>query len=603
MVKEEGFGRDDFDNEDDYRLYCLRHSTAHIMAQAVQRLHPTARLAIGPPVEDGFYYDIEIPGHTLSEDDLPLIEAEMKKIVKDNQRFELEEVDKATLRAELIAADQPYKVEMLDGFEGAISVSRNPSKKTGETWSDMCRGPHVMRTGQCKHFKLTKLAGAYWRGDANNPQLQRIYGTVWPKRDALDAYLFRIEEAKKRDHRKLGQQLDLFMFHDYSPGCAFWLPNGEVIYHTLADRMRSLLMDEGYVSVRTPQLFDKKLWETSGHWEHYQENLFHFSEGHFHEGEGHEEDDNRILGVKPMNCPSHMLIFGSRKRSYRELPMRVHDQGVLHRNELSGALSGLTRVRQFSQDDGHIFCAEDQIADEIEKLLELVERIYGAFGMSMKIHLSTRPENKLGDDDLWDRAEGALIEGLKRREIDYGIKKGDGAFYGPKIDFDIYDALGRAHQCATVQLDYQLPRRFELSYVGADNALHTPVVIHRAIVGSFERFIGVLIEHYAGNFPVWLAPEQVRVMTVSEKSVEHGTAVMEALTAAGVRVTFDDGDEKIGYKIRECHGKKVPYMAVIGAKELDNGTVAIRSRDDGDLGTMSVAEFVAKVQSEAVVPF
>lgn len=605
MVKEEGFDRNDFGSEEEYRLHCLRHSTAHIMAQAVQRMHPTARLAIGPPIEDGFYYDIEIPGVTLSEDDLPAIEAEMKKIVKENQTFEMETVDRDALRARLVEADQPYKVEMLDGFDDEIKVCKNFSKKTGDTWQDMCAGPHVMRTGQCKHFKLLKVAGAYWRGDASRPQLQRIYGTVWPKRADLDQYLFRLEEAKKRDHRKVGAQLDLFMFHDYSPGCAFWLPKGETLYHILSDRMRSLLLTEGYVAVRTPQLFDKKLWETSGHWAHYQENLFHFSEGHFAEGEESEHDHTheRILGLKPMNCPSHMLIFGSRKRSYRELPMRVHDQGVLHRNELSGALSGLTRVRQFSQDDAHIFCTEDQIADEIEKLLELVERVYGAFGMSMKIHLSTRPEDKLGDDELWDRAEGALKEGLGRRGIDYGIKEGDGAFYGPKIDFDIYDALGRGHQCATVQLDYQLPRRFELTYVGADNALHTPVVIHRAIVGSFERFIGVLIEHYAGNFPVWLAPEQVRVMTVSEKSVEHGAAVTNALKAAGVRVTFDDGDEKIGYKIRECHGKKVPYMAVIGAKEAEEGTVAIRSRDDGDLGTMSVEDFVAKVVAEGEVPF
>ncbi|MEZ4320703.1 MAG: threonine--tRNA ligase [Myxococcota bacterium] len=603
MNEEEGFGRDDFASEDEYRLYCLRHSTAHIMAQAVQRLHPTARLAIGPPVQDGFYYDIEIPGVTLSEDDLTSIEAEMKAIVKDNQPFEMEEVDRDALRAELVAADQPYKVEMLDGFEGAIKVCRNPSKKTGDTWSDMCRGPHVMRTGQCKHFKLLKIAGAYWRGDANNPQLQRLYGTVWPNREQLDQYLYRLEEAKKRDHRKLGQQLDLFMFHDWAPGAAFWLPNGEVLYHILADRMRTLLLSDGYVAVRTPLLFDKKLFETSGHWDHYQENLFHFAEGHFHEGTAGEDEEHKTIGLKPMNCPSHMLIFGSRKRSYRELPMRIHDQGVLHRNELSGALSGLTRVRQFSQDDGHIFCAEDQIADEVQRLLTLVDRVYGAFGMEVKIHLSTRPADKLGSDDLWDRAEAALELALKRSGIDYGMKPGDGAFYGPKIDFDVFDALGRGHQCATVQLDFQLPRRFELSYVGADNTAHTPVVIHRAVVGSFERFIGVIIEHYAGNFPVWLAPEQVRVMTVSEKSVPYGRTVLDALAAAGVRATFDDGDEKIGYKIRECHGKKVPYMLVIGEKEAEDGTVNVRSRDSSDTPTIPLADFLAKIAEEGRIPF
>jgi threonyl-tRNA synthetase len=602
MESEEGLGRDDFASEEAYRLYCLRHSTAHVMAQAVQRLHPEARLAIGPPVEDGFYYDIEIPGKTLSEDDLPAIEKEMKRICKENQPFELEEVDPAELRAQLVEQDQVYKVEMLDGFDGKITVCKNPSKKTGETWEDMCRGPHVMRTGQCKHFKLLRIAGAYWRGDSNNPQLQRIYGTVWPKRDELDQYLFRLEEAKKRDHRKVGVQLDLFMFHDWAPGAAFWLPNGEVLYHILADRMRSLLLDEGYVAVRTPLLFDKKLFETSGHWDHYQENLYHFPEGHHHE-HSEVDEDGKIIGLKPMNCPSHMLIFGSRKRSYRELPMRVHDQGVLHRNELSGTLSGLTRVRQFSQDDAHIFCTEAQIADEVEALLELVDRVYGAFGMEVKIHLSTRPEDKLGDDALWDQAEGALKEALERRGIDYGLKEGDGAFYGPKIDFDVFDALGRGHQCATVQLDFQLPRRFDLSYVGADNENHVPVVIHRAIVGSFERFIGVLIEHYAGNFPVWLAPEQVRVMTVSEKSLAHGKAVTDALSAAGVRVTFDDGDDKIGYKIRQCHGKKVPYMAIIGERELEEGTVSIRSRDDGDLGSLTVEDFVARVRNEGQVPF
>jgi len=603
MEEAEGFARGDFESDEDYKLYCLRHSTAHIMAQALQRLHPTVRLAIGPPVEDGFYYDIEVPGVTLSEDDLPAIEAAMKKIVKENQTFELEQVDPAALREQLVESDQPYKVEMLDGFEGAVSVCKNFSKKTGETWADMCRGPHVMRTGNCKHFKLLKIAGAYWRGDSNNPQLQRIYGTVWPKRDQLDQYLFRLEEARKRDHRKLGQQLELFMFHEWAPGAPFWLPNGEVLYHILSDRMRHLLLDQGYVAVRTPLLFDKKLFETSGHWDHYQENLYHFSEGHFHEGDEAEGHDHKIIGLKPMNCPSHMLIFGSRKRSYRELPMRIHDQGVLHRNELSGTLSGLTRVRQFSQDDGHIFCAEDQIADEVAKLLELVDRIYGAFGMEVKIHLSTRPADKLGDDDLWDRAEGALKEALERSGIDYGIKAGDGAFYGPKIDFDVFDALGRGHQCATVQLDFQLPRRFELSYVGADNALHTPVVIHRAVVGSFERFIGVLIEHYAGNFPVWLAPEQVRVMTVSEKSLEHGQVVYDALLAAGIRATFDDSDEKIGYKIRECHGKKVPYMLVIGERESQEGTVNVRSRDAEGRPTMSVEDFLAKVVEESKTPF
>lgn len=598
--EQDGLGREAFESEEDYKLHCLRHSTAHVMAQAVQRLHPTVRLAIGPPVTDGFYYDIEIPGHTLSESDLELIEAEMKKIVKENQTLQIQPVDKAEFRAQLVAADQPYKVEMLDAFD-EVTVCRHTAKN-GEVWEDMCRGPHVMRTGQCKHFRLTKLAGAYWRGDSNNPQLQRIYGTVWPTREALDQYMFRIEEAKKRDHRRLGPQLDLFMFHEYAPGAPFWLPNGEVLWHILADRMRTLLLGEGYVAVRTPLIFDKKLWETSGHWDHYQENLYHFSDGHFAEGKEHEEHDHKILGVKPMNCPSHMLIFGSRKRSYRELPLRIHDQGVLHRNELSGTLSGLTRVRQFSQDDGHIFCMESQISSEVEKMLELIDRVYGAFGMEIGIYLSTRPANKLGDEDLWDRAEGALREALEKRGVTYKIKAGDGAFYGPKIDFDVFDALGRAHQCATLQLDYQLPIRFDLSYVGADNTAHRPVVIHRAIVGSFERFIGILIEHYAGAFPAWLAPEQARVLTVSEKSVEYGQQVYERLVAAGIRSTFDDGDEKLGKKIAEARGRQIPWLVVVGERDAESGTVAIRTRD-GEQQGMSLDAFLTLAADESRIPF
>ena len=611
----------EFATEEEARLYRLRHSTAHVLAQAVQRLHPTARLAIGPPVDNGFYYDIDIPGHTISENDFPEIEAVMKKIVKENQTFEMVKWDRDELIAFYEEHDQPYKLDLLEKNipDNPVSVCSNPQKKTDGEWIDLCRGGHVPRTGQCKHFKLMKVAGAFWRGDSSGPQLQRIYGTVWPTRVALDEHLHFLEEAKKRDHRKLGKELDLFMFHEWAPGAPFWLPNGEDVYNTLSTQMRKLLAGKGYEVVRTPLVFDKKLFETSGHWAHYQENLFHFPEGHHsehnhdhkfgydHEAEEDEErtdgHEHRILGLKPMNCPSHMLIFGSRKRSYRELQLRLHDQGVLHRNELSGALSGLTRVRQFSQDDAHIFCAEDQIADEVADVLRLVDTVYSAFDMSFDLKLSTRPEKKLGDDDLWDRAEGALREALERDGREYTIKEGDGAFYGPKIDFDVHDALKRTHQCATVQLDFQLPRRFELSYVGADNTAHTPVVIHRAVLGSFERFIGILIEHYGGNFPVWLAPEQVRVMNVSEKSIDHGNHVLAELKAAGIKATFDDTNAKIGYKIRGCHGKKVPYMAVLGVREAEEDTVAIRSRDHGDLGTMLLAEFIDRVKAEAVLPF
>ncbi len=596
-------GRADFESDEAYRLYCLRHSAAHVMAQAILQLWPDARLAFGPPIQDGFYYDIDIPGVTISEDDLPRIEAEMKKVVKQNQKFEQEHWTKEEAIAYFAEHGQVFKVEHVGRLPvDKVSIFRNRRKDGGE-FVDLCGGPHVMRTKQTKNFKLLKVSGAYWLGDASNPQLQRVYGTVWRTREELDQYLFRLEEAKKRDHRKLGQQLDLFMFHEWAPGAPFWLPRGEFMYDLLGSRMRQLLAGEGYDVVKTPLVFDKKLFETSGHWDHYQENLFHFPEGHFTEDSQDAEDANKILGLKPMNCPSHMLIFRSKKRSYRDLPLRIHDQGVLHRNELRGTLSGLTRVRQFQQDDAHLFVAEDQIAEEVGTLLGLVDRIYAAFDMKVEVNLATRPEKMLGDDALWDRAEGALREALDASGKPYGIHEGDGAFYGPKIDFDVYDALGRAHQCATVQLDFNLPRRFELSYVGADNQPHVPVVIHRAIFGSFERFIAILIEHYGGNFPTWLAPEQVRVMTVSEKSLAHGHAVTDALRAAGCRVQFDDGDDKIGYKIKMCHGMKVPYMAIIGEKEQEQGTVSIRARDEGDLGSIPVDEFVARVVAESALPF
>lgn len=597
------FSRDQFESEADYRLYCLRHSCAHILAQAVQRLHPATRLAIGPPIKDGFYYDIDIPGVTLSEADLPVIEAEMKKIVKENQRFQMVPWPRDTLLARYTDTAQVYKLELMAGIpDDPISVCENTQKGDAEPWIDLCRGNHVDFTGRCKHFRLLRLSGAYWRGDATRPQLQRIYGTAWPTKDELETYLFRLEEAKKRDHRKLGKELELFMFHDVAAGAPFWLPRGEHVYHTLSEAMRTLLVGNGYSPVRTPMLFDKSLWETSGHWEHYQENMFHFAEGHHAEGDSDEEPDSRIIGLKPMNCPSHMLIFRSTRRSYRELPLRIHDQGVLHRNELRGALGGLTRVRQLCQDDAHIFCTTEQIESEMVALLLLVQRVYGMFGLGFQANLSTRPEQFMGAPELWDAAEAGLRSALEAAGLAYKVKAGDGAFYGPKIDFEVLDALDRAWQCATIQLDFQLPQRFELKYVGTDNTEHAPVVIHRAIFGSFERFIGILIEHWAGNFPMWLSPEQVRVMTVSEKSVAHGSVVHAALKAAGLQATFDDGDEKIGKKIRDCHAMKVNYMAVIGERELEEGTVSVRSRDHGDLGSMSVADFVARLSAEAKSP-
>lgn len=604
-----------YEDAEEASLAKLRHSCAHILAQAVQRLWPNARLAVGPPIKDGFYYDIEIPGVTLSEDDFPAIEKQMKRIVKENQPFEMVPWERERLLSQYKTDDQVYKLDLLERIipDDPVSVCENKQKQSDDVWIDMCKGGHVPRTGNCKHFKLLTVAGAYWRGDSKQPMLQRIYGTAWKKRDDLDAYLNRLAEAKKRDHRRVGKDLGLFMFHDWAPGAPFWLPKGEHMYNLLSHRMRELLVQGGYDPVRTPLVFDKTLFETSGHWAHYRENMFHFPERHATHGHGEgdhghshdhgHEHEGRTMGLKPMNCPSHMLIFKNRRRSYRELPIRIHDQGVLHRNELSGALSGLTRVRQFSQDDAHIFCMPEQIADEVATLLELIDHVYSAFGMKVELKLSTRPEEKLGDDALWDQAEGALREALERTGRPYTVNEGDGAFYGPKIDFDVYDALERSHQCATIQLDYQLPRRFELQYMGADNQPHVPVVIHRAVFGSFERFIGILIEHYGGNFPVWLAPEQVRVLTVSEKSAEHGQAVHDALKAAGAMVTQDLSDSTIGYKIRETHGQKIPYMAIIGEKEQEDGTVSIRSRDDGDLGAMPVADFVARVKAELEIPF
>ena len=594
-------GRDSFASEEEYRLHCLRHSTAHVMAQAIMNIYPEAQLAIGPSIQDGFYYDIDIDS-TLSEESLTAIEEQMKKICKENQPFQHEVWSSEQANQFFTETNQKYKLELIEGLGAEeVHIYKNTAKD-GKVFLDLCRGPHVARTQQCKHFKLLKVSGAYWRGDSNREQLQRVYGTVWHTKEALDQYLFRLEEAKKRDHRKLGKELGLFMFHPYAPGAPFWLPKGEHIYQKLSTGMRDLLVGEGYVSVKTPLIFDKKLWETSGHWEHYSENMFHFEENEGSEDKGSEESGCgcRTFGLKPMNCPSHMLIFGSQKRSHRELPLRIHDQGVLHRNEISGALAGLTRVRQFSQDDAHIFCMENQIEAEVKELLRLIERIYSAFDMGYAIKLSTRPEKFLGEIEVWDRAESGLKNALEASGQEYSINEGDGAFYGPKIDFEVLDALGRAFQCATIQLDFQLPIRFDLSYVGADNSPHRPVVIHRAILGSFERFIGILIEHYAGKFPVWLAPEQARILTVSEKSDEYAQEVFNQLKALGAQVTWDDSSNKIGYKIREARHQRVPYLLVIGKNELENRTLSVRSREDGDLGELSLDDFKGRLTEEMV---
>ena len=602
-MEEHEQGREAFESDEAFNLHRLRHSAAHVMAEAITTLFPGAKLGIGPAIQDGFYYDVDV-SRPIAEDDLVAIEAEMKRIRKRNSRFEREVLDRATALERFGAEGQDYKVDLIEHLpeDAEITVFHQGG------FTDLCRGPHVGRTGNIKHVKLLKVSGAYWRGDSAGPQLQRVYGTVWKTRVELDAYLFRLEEAKKRDHRRVGRDLGLFMFHEWAPGVPFFLPKGEAVWHELSEAMRTRLLHDGYVAVRTPMLFDARLWKTSGHWQHYSEDMFHFhprqepSEPTAEQAHQHDPDHN-VMGLKPMNCPSHMLIYKNTKKSYRDLPLRISDQGVLHRNELRGALSGLTRVRQFCQDDAHLFVTEDQIQEEVTTLLSLVREIYEAFDLGFQVSLATRPEKMLGAPERWDAAEAALQGALEAAGIEYKLNEGDGAFYGPKIDFEVIDALGREWQCATIQLDYQLPERFDLTYVGADNTTHRPVVIHRAIFGSLERFMAILLEHYAGDFPVWLAPIQVRVLTVSEKSVEYGAAVVAALEAVGVRVHFDDRDDKIGLKIREAHGSKAPYMAIVGERDIEGGTVSIRSRAGGDEGAVPLPDFAARLAGELGSPF
>ena len=585
-------------SRNDEGVEIIRHSFAHLVGHAVKQLYPDAKMAIGPVIDNGFYYDIAY-SRAFTPDDLVKIESRMKELIKLDYDVVVEVVSKEQAQEAFVAREEPYKLQIVNEIPDGEVIKLYHH----EEYTDMCRGPHVPNTRHLRYFKLMKVAGAYWRGDSNNEMLQRVYGTAWSSKKELKAHLRLLEEAEKRDHRKLGKELELFMFHPYAPGAPFWLPKGEHIYQKLSQGMRGLLVDRsGYVSVKTPLMFDKTLWETSGHWEHYSENMYSFNEGEEvgESDDGHDHSGCRTFGLKPMNCPAHMLIFGAQKRSHKELPMRICDQGVLHRNELSGALSGLTRVRQFCQDDAHIFCMESQIEEEVSELLGLVEQIYTAFDMGYSIKVSTRPEKYMGDIEVWNQAEQSLKNALEASGQEYSINEGDGAFYGPKIDFEVLDAIGRAFQCATIQLDFQLPNRFDLTYVGADNAPHRPVVIHRAILGSFERFIGILIEHYEGKFPVWLAPEQVRLLTISEKFEEYAAHVETKLKEIGVQVTWDNSSNKIGYKIREARNARVPYRVVIGAKEQENETVSVACRDNGDLGSMSLDDFVGKLIPEIV---
>ena len=567
-----------FENKEYRDTY--RHTTSHILAQAVKRLYPDTKLAIGPSIDDGFYYDLDSET-VFTPEILEQIEAEMRKICKEKlpiERFELPREEAIALMKE---KDEPYKVELIEDLpEGeAISFYRQ-----GE-FTDLCAGPHVDNTGRIKGnaIKLMSCTGAYWRGDSSRKMLQRIYGTCFLKKEELESYLNRLEEAKKRDHRKLGRELGLFMLADEGPGFPFFLPKGMVLKNTLLDYWRSVHKRYGYVEISTPIILNQELWHRSGHWDHYKNNMYT------------TVIDGEDYAVKPMNCPGGMLVYKNEPHSYRDLPMRVAELGIVHRHELSGALHGLFRVRCFTQDDAHIFMTPEQMKDEIKGVVQIFDEIYSTFALSYKIELSTMPEDHMGDEQTWRMAEATLKAAIEELGKPYEINEGDGAFYGPKLDFHLSDSIGRTWQCGTIQLDFQMPERFELEYVGEDGQKHRPVMIHRALLGSIERFIGVITEHFAGAFPTWLAPVQVKVMTITDRSRDWAVEVAKRLDAAGVRVETDLRNEKIGYKIREAQSQKIPYMLVIGDKEAEAGAVAVRTRTGGDKGAMPLDEFEAMI--------
>lgn len=558
------------------------HTASHIMAQAVKRLYPDVKLTIGPAIENGFYYDFDA-GEPLTPETLEKIEAEMKQIVKEAlplERFELSPNEAVKL---MEAKNEPYKVELIGEHAGKgepISFYRQ-----GE-FTELCAGPHLPDTGRVKAFKLTSCTGAYWRGDAKNQMLQRIYGTAFPKQAALDEYLARMEEAKKRDHRKLGKELELFTILEEGPGFPFFLPKGMVLKNLLIDYWREIHREAGYQEISTPMILSRSLWERSGHWAHYKENMYT------------TVIDEEDYAIKPMNCPGGMLVYKTKPRSYRDLPLRVGELGLVHRHELSGALHGLMRVRCFTQDDAHIFMTPDQIKEEIKGVVALIDKVYGTFGFPYKIELSTMPEDHMGELADWERATDALRGAITELGYAYEVNEGDGAFYGPKLDFHLQDCLGRTWQCGTIQLDFQLPERFELEYTGADGQKHRPIMIHRVVFGSIERFIGILIEHFAGAFPLWIAPEQVRILPISERHHEKAREIYQQLFNAGMRVEIDERSEKIGYKIREAQLQKIPYMLIIGDKEAESGTVSVRRRGEGDLGAVKTEAFLATALAE-----
>jgi threonyl-tRNA synthetase len=568
-------------------LDLIRHDAAHVLAAAVMELYPGVKISIGPPIENGFYYDFDFPdGVALNEGDFERIEAKMREHVKADEPFVREDVSVGDALERFLAEGQDYKVELIEDLvrdQGVHTVSLY----TNGPFTDLCRGPHAPSTSRIGAFKLQSVAGAYWRGDANRKMLTRVYGTAFFKQKELDEHLERLEQARARDHRKLGRELNLFMFSELSPGSPFWQPAGMAIWNELTELWREENRARGYQEVKTPILYDVDLWKQSGHWHVYRDNMY------FTEVEG------RAMGLKPMNCPAHIQLYKEQRRSYRDLPIRYSEAGLVHRHEPSGTLHGLLRVRHITQDDAHIFCTEEQLVDEVIRCLDFGFAIYDLFGFEPRLELSTRPDKRIGSEEMWDRAEGALEAALRKRGLQFEVNPGDGAFYGPKIDLHMTDSIGRSWQLGTVQLDYSMPERFDLHYTGADNADHRPVMIHRALLGSFERFIGILIEHYAGEFPLWLAPVQAIVLPIADRHNEAARDVAGRLRDAGVRVEVDDRTESVGRKIREAELRKIPYMLVVGDKEAADGMVAVRRHREGDEGAVAVDEFAARIADES----
>lgn len=557
------------------------HTSAHMLAQAIKRLFPEAKFAIGPAIKDGFYYDIDME-HRLVPEDLEKLEKEMKAIAKENFELERSVMSREEALKYMEERGEVYKVELISELPEGEEISFY----TEGEFTDLCRGPHLPNTKRVKAVKLTSIAGAYWRGDEKKPMLQRIYGISFEKQKELDAYLEMVEEAKKRDHRKLGKELDLFTMHNEGPGFPFFHPKGMVLWNTIQNFWRAEHLKRGYGEIKTPLILNEDLWHQSGHWDHYKENMYF------------TEIDGGDYAIKPMNCPGSMIVYKSNMYSYRDFPIRWAELGQVHRHELAGALHGLMRVRTFTQDDAHIFMLPEQVKDELVGVIELADELYSAFGFKYHVELSTRPENYMGEIETWDIATENLRAALEEKGVEYRINEGDGAFYGPKIDFHLEDSIGRTWQCATIQLDFQMPERFDLTYIGTDNEKHRPVMIHRAILGSMERFIGILIEHYAGKFPAWLAPIQVSILPISDKYNDYAEEVKNALELKGIRVEMDVRSEKIGFKIREAQMQKIPYMLVVGEKEVENNAVSVRTRDGGDMGALGLSEFIDKIVQE-----